>query len=155
MSYNGKASEAEASAPGVQQLQINSLTDLWSKLSQWQCGSQVIRFWPLKSALPRSTESWKKLDVARFLYLASYVAARFSIFYLAATGLARPASGSKYQKRVIFKADFDSLRGSFPVRLLTKLRKCRDLRGSAASLTLFVMRVYKSIKIKSLREEFW
>ena len=74
--------------------------------------------------------------------------------YLAAAGLAGPASGSKYQKRVIFKADFDRLRGSFPVRLLTKLRKCRDLRESAASLTLFVMRVYKSIKIGSLREKF-
>ena len=74
--------------------------------------------------------------------------------YLAAAGLAGPASGSKYQKRVIFKADFDSLRGIFLVKQLIKLRKYRYLRKIASSLTLFVMRVYKSIKIGSLREKF-
>ena len=50
--------------------------------------------------------------------------------------------------------DFDSLQRIFPVRRLTKLRKCRNLRERAVSLTLFVVRVYKSIKIKSLWEEF-
>ena len=76
-----------------------------------------------------------------------------NIVYLATTGLAGPVVGSKYQKRVIFKADFDRLRGIFLTRRLTKLRKCRNLRESAASLTLFVMRVYKSIKIGSLWEK--
>ena len=43
-----------------------------------------------------------------------------------ANRLARPASSSKYQKRGIFQLDFDSLQRIFPVRRLTKLRKCRN-----------------------------
>ena len=86
--------------------------------------------------------------------LASDVAARFRIFYLVATGFAGAATGSKYQKRGIFEADFDSLRGIFLVNQLIKWRKYRDLRIIAPSLTLFVMLVYKSIKKESFREKF-
>ena len=92
--------------------------------------------------------------MARILYLASDVAAGFRIFYLAATGLVGAAVGSKYQNGVIFKADFDSLQGIFLVERLIKRRKYRYLREITPSLTLSVMRVYKTIKKESFQEEF-
>ena len=64
------------------------------------------------------------------------------------------SGGRRVSKKDDFRADFDSLRAIFHGRRLDPLRKCQYLRKSASLLILFVMLVYKSIKIESFQEGF-
>ena len=57
-------------------------------------------------------------------------------------------------KTGVLGEDFGSLQTSFFRSVADSLRKYQNLRKSASLPTFFVMRVYKSIKIESFREEF-
>ena len=57
-------------------------------------------------------------------------------------------------KKVVSRQHFDSLRVILLGVGIGTLEKYQDLRKNAALPTLFVMDVYKSIKIESLRKEF-